>query len=93
MIAANTGEWVDESFTFPDAIFWKDMRPTSPGDDQSARAEDTQWLRISDVFDPSEYSLWGSEEISPKDTIQGYLGDCWVHTAAASVAQDPARIK
>ncbi len=69
VLEANTGEWTDTTFTFPDAIFWKDMRPTHPSDNESGRSSDTQWLRISDVFNTDEFSLWGSEEISPKDTI------------------------
>ena len=45
------------------------------------------------MFNSDGYSLWGSTEISPKDSLQGYLGDCWIHTAASAVALDPARVK
>ena len=32
VLRANTGTWADDTFSFPDAIFWKDMRPTDPRD-------------------------------------------------------------
>jgi len=35
VLQANTGKWVDETFSFPDAIFWKDMRPEDRSDDES----------------------------------------------------------
>ena len=86
VISANTGKWVEESFTYPDAIFWSDMRPTDPTIDESSLAEEIKWLRISDVFDHHFYSLWGSKEISPKDVHQGVLADCWLHASAAAIA-------
>ena len=92
IIEANTGQWTDDTFTFPDAIFWKDMRPSNPVDDQSKKASTTEAVRLSEVFD-EWYSLWGYTQISPKDAIQGYLGDCWMHAAAAVVAKDPKRVK
>ena len=93
IIKENTGEWVDETFPFPEAIFWEDMRPRSPANDESAREHDAVWRRISDIFPPDSFSLWGKNEISPKDAKQGYLGDCWIHGAASAVAMQPERIK
>ena len=39
IIAANTGTWVDETFNFPDAVFWEDMRPEYAVDDESNTAK------------------------------------------------------
>ena len=48
---------------------------------------------MSDVFSQDKYSLFGSNSISPKDAVQGALGDCWFIAAASAVATDPERIK
>jgi len=66
-----------------------------PADDQSDRLNDSEWIRISEAFAPSKgnFSLWGSTEISPRDTLQGYLGDCWILSAASAIAIDPEKIK
>ena len=70
IIEANTGTWVDETFNFPDAVFWKDRRPEFAVDDESERAKTiTTWERISDVFPADSYSLWGTTAVSPKDPI------------------------
>lgn len=47
---------------------------------------------MSDVFDADKYSLFGTNGITEDDAKQGYLGDCWIHAAAAAVASDPQRI-
>ena len=45
------------------------------------------WERISNFFwDSEKYSLWGTDDISYKDTRQGFLGDCWLQAAVAAVA-------
>ena len=94
IIAANTGEWVDETFDFPESIYWDDMRPKSSADDESNNAQNMmRWERLSDRFPASDYSLWGTTGISAKDPTQGSLGDCWIMTASAAIATDPARIK
>ena len=61
--------------------------------DYSLVASSVDWNRLSDVFDTDIYSLWGSNGISAADVIQGGIGNCWLQAAAASVAQDPARIE
>ena len=48
---------------------------------------------MSEVFSPDEYSMFGINSISPKDAIQGKLGDCWLVAAASAVATNPERIK
>jgi calpain-15 len=69
------------------------MRPTSWQDDETSFTEYGQWLRISDIFNAEEHSLFGNEGIVPGDAVQGSLGDCWIHAAAAAVAQEPQRIR
>ena len=61
VLKEDTGEWKDETFTFPHAIFWDDMRPTSSMDDLSSY--DGFWLRMSDIFDAEKYSLFGDNGI------------------------------
>ena len=51
------------------------------------------WTRIRDQFASEEYSMWGDGDIEPDDAIQGQLGNCWLHVAAMSIAEDPQRIK
>lgn len=35
VLREDTGNWTDTEFSFPHAIFWEDMRPTDPVDDES----------------------------------------------------------
>ena len=50
-------------------------------------------MRISDVYNTKDHSLWGKDQISPKDVKQGLSGDCWLHAAASAIASDPQRVK
>ena len=93
VLRENTGSWEDPEFGFPDAVYWEEMRPTLPMDDESGTAQQADWIRISDVFGTDEHSLWGSTGINYKDAKQGYLGDCWIIAAASAVARDPERIR
>ncbi len=63
VLREDTGEWKDETFSFPHAIFWDDMRPNSPSDDLSSMENDGFWLRMSDIFDAKKYSLFGDNGI------------------------------
>ena len=76
--------WTDESFSFPDAIYWNDLRPKY-GQRSQKKANQGYWRSLSDVLD-ERYSLWGSTEIQPTDAVQGGFGDCWFIAAASSVA-------
>ena len=40
-------------------------------------------------YGDESFSLWGDEKINPKDAIQGQLGNCWLISAAMSIAEDP----
>ena len=74
-------------------IQWDDMN-VHQNDDESERLTDgTTLRRLSEVFSPDEYSLFGRDSISPKDARQGGLGDCWIVAASSSVATSPERIK
>lgn len=54
------------------------------------------WTRMADAYPASEgYSLFKNNQMSSiniDDTIQGYLGDCWVLTSFAAMAEHPQRI-
>ena len=86
-----TGDFIDTTFDYPHAIYWEDMRPSNPQDDESGK--DLYWERISDIFDSDQYSMWGSNGIEFTDPNQGAIGDCWIIAAASCVAQEPERIK
>ena len=62
VLREDTGEWTDKTFSFPDALFWEDMRPT----DKTNSLEGMQnngWYRMSDIFDAEKYSLFGGNGI------------------------------
>ncbi len=63
VLREDTGEWKDETFSFPHAIFWDDMRPEDPYHNLSYAENDGFWLRISDIFDANKYSLFGDNGI------------------------------
>jgi hypothetical protein len=90
--AGSSPSWVDESFPFPQAVYWDDMRVDASSDNSWIDSY-ADWTRLSDAFSGDKYSLWGEKGIEPGDVNQGGLGDCWLHAAAASVAGDPKRIK
>ena len=93
ILQANTGEWEDDTFSGWDRIFWNDYRPNSADTDESPREYDTEFKRISDVFDDETYSLWGNNGITFADPKQGFLGNCWMIAASSVVSQDENRIK
>ena len=37
--------------------------------------------------------MWGGESVRPEDAIQGQIGNCWLISAAMSIAEDEARLK
>ncbi len=63
VLREDTGEWKDETFSFPEAVFWDEVRPMCALNDLSNMANDAFWLRISDIFDPKKYSLFGDNGI------------------------------
>lgn len=47
--------------------------------------------RLQDVYPNS--SLWGNEGIRPYDIKQGQIGNCWLISSIAAVAEVPSRIQ
>ena len=64
--SADDESYLDESFKFPDSIHWQDLPGIWLLDDDIPYLE---WKRIKDVYGAPEYSLWGDDEIKPKDAI------------------------
>jgi len=54
------------------------------------------WERMSTKFPTSSgYRMFSDNtenSININDTIQGYLGDCWVLSTSAAIAEVPSRI-
>jgi hypothetical protein len=54
------------------------------------------WSKLSSKFPASSgYKLFSDNtqnSININDTIQGYLGDCWVLSTMAAIAEHPQRI-
>jgi len=56
--------------------------------------ETAKWKRISKVYKPNKgYSLFGDNGVSPNDIEQGELGNCWILSAAGSMAEIPERLE
>lgn len=84
-------KFTDDTFSFPDSIHWPDV----PIDQYSlaGQEERIEWTRISNRFWTEDYSMWGENNIEPDDSIQGQLGNCWLHVAGISIAEQPDRIR
>ena len=46
-----------------------------------------EWSRIKNRFGGQEFSMWGSSDVRPEDAIQGDIGNCWLISAAMSLAE------
>lgn len=56
--------------------------------------ETAKWKRISKVYKPNKgYSLFGDNGVKPNDIKQGELGNCWILSAAGSMAEIPERLE
>jgi len=45
------------------------------------------------MFDGRRLSLFGTNGVSPNDIAQGALGNCWILSAAGSMAEVPGRVE
>lgn len=80
----------DTSFEFPESIHWTELPDAETN--ISADIENISWERIKSVYGVDKFSLWGSKGIEPQDAIQGQMGNCWLITAAISMAESLPRI-
>jgi len=61
-------KWTDSSFTFPEAISWTEL-PSLP---EYSIKDDIKWLewrRLSEEYESSLYTMWGTEDIGVSDVI------------------------
>jgi hypothetical protein len=86
-------EWAykDKTFEFAESIHWENL----PGIDyqMDGDIDKISWKRINDAFNVDDFTMWGDKGIEPKDAIQGQMGNCWLITAAISMAQNVNRIR
>ena len=85
--------YTDSSFSWPYAIRWPELPSISGSDLSNWVDEEIDWIRISEEFKRSEFTLWGDNGIRPEDAIQGQLGNCWLVSSAMSIAEVPERLK
>lgn len=50
------------------------------------------WKRANEIYKDKGLKVF-SDNVNPKDIIQGYLGDCYFLSSLAAIAEKPARIK
>ena len=63
--------YTDQSFKWPYTIRWPEL-PSAEGADLSHWVDEgLDWIRISEEFKRSKYTLWGNNGIRPEDAIQG----------------------
>ncbi len=83
--------FTDTTFVWPEIHHWSDLTYTQHWDDWQS-GED--WVRISDMYsNMDKFTLWGRENVSHHDVIQGAIGNCWYVANLAAVAHKPERIK
>ena len=56
-------------------------------------AESFKNMIVAGFKKPTSGSLWGSEDITPKDIIQGDVADCYYLSSLAALAEFPDRAK
>jgi len=86
-------QFEDPYFTADEVIYWEDSRGElgdlkALGDSMSfVHAFDAGWSKRNG------YSLWGSDGIEFDDMTQGAVGNCYMISGAATIAEKPGRIE
>ena len=45
------------------------------------------------MYGNGKFSLFGSEGVTPKDILQGSIGNCWFMSAISAIAEAPGRVE
>ena len=45
------------------------------------------------MYGDGKYSLFGNEGVTPKDILQGSIGNCWLISAVSAIAEIPKRVE
>jgi len=92
-IQEGTKKYTHKEFSGKKAIRWWD-NPHTEGNGLKWHMKNAEWKRISKVYKPNKgYSLFGTNGVSPNDIEQGKLGNCWILSAAGSMAEIPERLE
>ena len=83
-------KFTDADFPTSDALYWADYASESSGPIASY-VDRIVWKRASDEY--ADYPFWGEDGISPKDVIQGAIGNCWFLAIASALAEKPQRLE
>ena len=81
---------------FTDALFPADKSSLvwSANNETWQGASDVEeWKRISEMYGNGKFSLFGSEGVTPKDILQGSIGNCWFMSAISAIAEAPGRVE
>ena len=89
-------ETVTEATPFVDSAFPADETSllwAEVGETWSTAGEVEVWKRIKDVYGGGDYSLFGSNGVTPRDIFQGSIGNCWFMSALSAIAEKPGRVE
>ena len=85
-------KYEDQSFSHgSEALYWANMGEADGDMASKEKSKSIEWMRASDNF-PSA-TLFGSKGVQVGDISQGFIGNCWILSALAAVADSPGRIE
>ena len=90
-LEANQTAWTDTSFVYPESIAWEEL-PQVEDLSISHKIDWVDWQRLSEEERMEEFTMWGTNEATFDDSIQGYLGDCWLVASSTSLFNDASRL-